>query len=314
MWLAYRGMYRSEGLSPLILAGRFFSNPPSVIHAHYGPPAAQLCRFAQVLRRPLVASFYGYDASMTRYREERVWQRRYARLFSYASAFVVEGPAMGARLEALGCPAEKIHVARLPADASSLQAITRKPASTFTVAMAGRFTEKKGFDTGIAAFARAFRDDRDTNLLLIGGGELESDYSGQIAALGISDRVIWAGRLPFSEFMTRLGSAHVALYPSRTAQDGDAEGGAPVTLIEAQWLGVPSIVSTHDDLPFVAAPNGAVVLDRNDVDVWADALRSVFEDPTMLQSMSQEASAYTRLHHSPKTNAITREAVYASVC
>ena len=309
-WLAYRGMFRTDGLSPVYLARQFRRNRPAVIHVHYGPPAAQLTLFAKVLERPLVASFYGFDASVSRFREQWIWRRRYARLFRRAAAFVVEGPAMAARLEGLGCPGDAIRVARLPADAGELAFVQRRPADEFTVAVAGRFAEKKGFDLAIEAFARAFSKHGDVKLLMVGGGPLEGDYRRLVAELGIEDRVEWTGRLPHREFMRSLATAHVALYPSRTAANGDSEGGAPVTLIEAQWLGVPAIVSTHDDLPFVVPPDGATVLPERDVNVWADALRALYEQPARLNEMGEIAQEFARANHSLEGNALAREAIY----
>lgn len=309
--LAYRGMYKSDGISPVWLATHFRGDRrPSVVHAHYAPPGAQLVRFVQTMRRPLVVSFYGYDASRTAYTESRLWRRRYARMFDAAAAFVVEGPHMGQRVLRLGCPEEKLHVVRLPAAEQDLQGIQADPAGRYRVVMAGRFIEKKGFDTGIRAFARAFRQVPDAELLMIGGGPLEDEYRRTAEAEGIGDRVTWGGRLPFGEFMSAIATAHVALYPSRTARDGDSEGGAPVTLIESQWLGVPSIVSTHDDLPFAAGPGAAAQLDPLDVDAWAEALRALADAPGARAELRDAGRTFVREHHSPAANAKGRERVY----
>ena len=99
----------------------------------------------------------------------------------------------------------------------------------------------------------------------------------------------------------------------RRAHDGDSEGGAPVTLIEAQWLSVPSIVSDHDDLPFVAAPEGSIVLPSEPVEAWADALRMLYESPDRLEAMGAAAAAFVRAHHTPAANVAARELVYDSV-
>ena len=131
---------------------------------------------------------------------------------------------MADRLARLGCPEPKIHVVRLPADSDGLHSIARKTAEPFTVALAGRFVEKKGFELGIKAFAAAFGGRSDARLLLIGSGELADSYCRLAARLGIEDQTELTGELPFGSFMTRLASAHVALYPSRVAADGDSEG------------------------------------------------------------------------------------------
>jgi colanic acid/amylovoran biosynthesis glycosyltransferase len=311
--MAYKGMFKSGGVSPVWLVTEFQGDRrPSVMHVHYGPPAAQLRHLARVLRTPLVASFYGYDATKAKYRESWLWRGRYRRLFRDAAVLIAEGPAMAARLQALGCPSEKVHVVRLPADARSLERCMRPKAEVFRAVIAGRFAEKKGFDVGIRAFARALRGRSDAELLMIGGGELEANYRRLVRETGIASQVRWAGRLPFDAFMSRVSTAHVGLFPSRTAHNGDSEGGAPVTLIEAQWLGVPAIVSDHDDLPFVAAPGASVVLQPRAIDDWAAALLSLYQDPARTAAMGNQARTFAEAEHSPEANARRRELLYDS--
>ena len=308
--LAHRALFKSGGASSRLLARPFGASPPAVVHVHYGPLASVQTGLAETLGAGLVASFYGYDATESRFVESPRWRRRYRRLFERVRAVVAEGPRMAERVQDLGCPPEKLHVVRMPADAGALRDCERPKADGFLCCLAGRFIEKKGFDVGIRAFARGLGDRPDARLLIVGGGELEPELRRVAADAGVADRVDWAGRLPFREFMSAIGRAHVGLYPSRTAANGDSEGGAPVTLIEAQWLGVPSVVSSHDDLPFVAAPAGSVVLSPDDVDAWAETLRELHRSPERVEHMAAAARAFARAHHSPEENARERDAVY----
>jgi len=138
---------------------------------------------------------------------------------------------------------------------------------------------------------------------------MEYEYRRLAEEKAILGRVDWAGRLPFRDFMTVIAKCDLALYPSRTALNGDSEGGAPVTLIEAQWLGVPSIVSDHADLSFVAGPS-APVLDATDVDAWAETMREHYRNPLAVKAQSVAARAFARAHHAPETNVRAREEVY----
>jgi colanic acid/amylovoran biosynthesis glycosyltransferase len=178
------------------------------------------------------------------------------------------------------------------------------------VVIAGRFVEKKGFDVAIRAFIRALKGRSDAELLIIGGGELEGMYRQLVVEGGIDGQVTWAGRLPFEDFMSQVATAHVGLFPSRSAANGDSEGGAPVTLIESQWLGVPSIVSDHDDLSFVGAPTGSITLPPLAIDDWAEALQSLYDAPTRAATMGAAALDFSHTHHSPQANACAREIIY----
>jgi len=312
-WMAYRGLFRAGGVSGRWLAAYFRQQRPVAIHGHFGPSAARIVPLARALDRPLVASFYGMDASSTIYTGDPRWRERYTTLFHEAAAFVVEGPRMAQRLSDLGCPPAKIRIVRLPADAQSLVPIERRVGGRFTVVAAGRFTEKKGFDVAIEAFARAFRTRDDVELILIGGGELENRYRELIARYRIQDKVSIRGRSSFREYLQTLARAHVAVYPSRTAQNGDSEGGAPVTLIEGQWLGVPAIVSEHDDLPFVAAPEGTLIVPGHDIAGWAEAMLSLYDARPALNTMEQAARTFARTYHAPLENAEARDRIYNEV-
>jgi colanic acid/amylovoran biosynthesis glycosyltransferase len=310
--LSSLAMLKADGLGSSVVGRRFRGRPPVAIHAHFGVIAAPQRKLARSLGVPLVAGFYGYDASLDRVVGSRVWKRRYRRLFDEVAAVVVEGPAMAGRVRALGCPDEKLHVIRLPADARGLGGVSQSAPDTFVVVEAGRFVGKKGFDTGIRAFAKAFRGTA-ARLVMMGGGELEPSYRRFADELGIAGQITWLASLPFLDFMGHIAGASVALFPSRTAPDGDTEGGAPVTLIETQWLGVPVLVSDHDDLPFVAAPDGSLVLPATDVDAWAEALQALYQSPSSLREMGGSAMAFAKAHHSPEANAAAREALYGEV-
>jgi colanic acid/amylovoran biosynthesis glycosyltransferase len=286
---------------------------PSILHAHFAPPACAQRGLMRALHVPLVVSVYGYDVCTELYRTHPRWQSRYRRLWREAAAVIAEGPAMAERVQALGCPSEKVHIIRLAADADGLAGVRAHPADEFRVVAAGQFIEKKGFDMAIRAFARALRGRDDARLAMVGGGELEPIWRRLAFEEGISEQVLWQGRLPFHEFMTEIGRGRVAVYPSRTAVNGDSEGGAPVTLIEAQWLGVPSLISDHDDLPFVAAPGGTFVLPGDAVDQWAECLRALYDDSGRLQKMGTAAAAFVRERHAPDLNRAERENLYRGV-
>lgn len=306
----YRGVLATGGVGSTLLAREFAASPPAAVHGHFGTVASNLGAFARRLDAPLFGSFYGYDASQASIIERRRWRIRYARLFRETSGILVEGPAMGRRVESLGCPPDRIEVIRLPVNEDEIARCTRREPDDFVVVAAGRLVEKKGFDTAIKAFARAFRGTRDARLVIVGGGPLEDDLKRLAAAERVPEQVTWRGRLPFVEYNDAAAAASVAVFPSRRAADGDAEGGAPVTLIELQWLGVPAVVSDHDDLPFAAAPE-LPVLPALDVDAWAEQLRALYDAPGELARLGEAGARFVHEHNAIAGNRERREELYA---
>ncbi len=76
---------------------------PDLIHAHFGMRGWQTLGLRQRLGAPLVTSFYGLDAWQLPH-SSKLWRDRFAELFAQGDAFLAEGPAMGDRLAAIGCP------------------------------------------------------------------------------------------------------------------------------------------------------------------------------------------------------------------
>jgi len=56
------------------------------------------------------------------------------------------------------------------------------------------------------------------------------------------------GYQPYKMLFEETYKHHIFLSPSVTAKDGDAEGGAPVTIIEMAASGMPVVSTTHCDI------------------------------------------------------------------
>jgi hypothetical protein len=73
---------------------------PDVTHAHFGPSGVQAYRQCELLRIPLVVSFYGYDVGILP-RSSKVASRDRA-MFPTLAAVTAEGPALARCLIELG--------------------------------------------------------------------------------------------------------------------------------------------------------------------------------------------------------------------
>jgi len=106
--------------------------------------------------------------------------------------------------------------------------------------------------------------DPELALVLLGGrGLAEEEVAGEIAALGLGQRVIRPGRVPAADRDGLLAAAEALAFPS------EYEGfGAPV--IEAMGLGTPVICSDRAALAEVAGD--AALVRPLQLDAWQDAL------------------------------------------
>lgn len=120
------------------------------------------------------------------------------------------------------CPSSKLEQTRLRKDLGI-------PLEAQVIGTVGRLASIKGYDRLVGAFAR-MRSELDTRLLLVGDGPEREALAKQAAALGVGDRVVFAGFRPDPASYYDL--MDVFVLPSRSE-------GLSVALLEAMAAGVP---------------------------------------------------------------------------
>ncbi len=295
---------------------------PDIIHAHFGPTGATLSAYRRD-DRPLVTSFYGYDASeavqqsqnVTNRLKAQYYKQLYKPLFRRGDLFLVEGPAMREKLIHLGCPPEKINLQRIAIDTTTIE--PRYPETVDTVLLVGRFVEKKGMPDGIRAFAEVFADTA-VELRIIGDGTTEGYSRAELAGLatdcGVRNQVTFTGYLPYDEYLEEIRSCDVLLAPSKTAASGDSEGGAPTVLLEAQAAGKPIVATTHADIPYVVSNGRAGLLTPpGEVRGLASSLSEFRDNPDMLSQFGRNGRENMIEQHDVSSLVVDLETRYDSL-
>jgi colanic acid/amylovoran biosynthesis glycosyltransferase len=149
-----------------------------------------------------------------------------------------------------------------------------------------------------------------SELWLLGDGELRSELEALAGELGVSDAVKFRGMISHNEYERVIRAAHVAIQPSRTASDGDTEGGAPTVLIEMQAAGLPIVATRHADIPFVVHDPGLLV-EEEDVGGLAAALVQVASTSDRdYVTRAEYARNFIEEHHDARLTAKEIAAVY----
>jgi len=244
----------------------------SLIHAHFGYQGCRCLRAKRGAGIPMVTTFYGADAGS--FPREPAWRKRYRELFERGELFLAEGTALAARLEGLGCPGERIRVQHLGVDVGHIAFHSRQPTGTVRVLMCGHFREKKGFPAGIRALGRAVAGAGvSCELVVIGDGPERPQVLAAIAEAGLTGSARLPGLLPYGRVLEEMGRCQILLQPSRTAADGDTEGGAPVILLDAQATGMPVVATTHADIPeYVVDGESGLLAPEGDEEALAERL------------------------------------------
>lgn len=156
----------------------------------------------------------------------------------------------------------------------------------------GRAVAKKGFDDLLEALAK-LRCTLNWRLTHIGGGEKLKALQAQAQALGLDDRVIWAGPKAQDEVIAALRAADLFVLPSKEAGDGDRDG-LPNVVMEAASQGLPIVATDFAGIPeFVRDGVEGQLVPPGDVAALAVALGELAGAPGK-RAMLGEA-AYARL-------------------
>lgn len=260
---------------------------PCLLHSHFGSVAMHDYRLQRRLDLPWIVSFYGADAYQGC---QAALRQRYARVFAHATRVLALGPVMQARLEQLGCPAEKIVIHPLGVDVERLPYRPRnlKPGEPLRMLFAGAFREKKGIDYVIEAAALAQQAGVRFELLLVGDAsgkpgsrETKEAVFRRIGQLGLEKVVTHYSFLCFQELIALALWAHVFVAPSVTAADGDAEG-TPFVIQQMMATGMPVVATVHSDIPFVFGEQSHLLVPERDAPAIAHRMQLYVNEPEAL--------------------------------
>lgn len=285
---------------------------PAVVHAHFGVNAVRIDRECRWLGIPLVVSFYGFDAAVAPH--DPIWRAAYERMFRSVAAVTAEGPTLARALADIGAPPRRVKLLPLGLPAWALDEPERRVGwdeGPLRLLQVARFVEKKGVDLTLKALAEARRAGCDARLTLIGDGELRPQIETLVRDLALGEAVELLGWRPHDELPRRLAECHALIQPSRTASNGDTEGGHPTVLVEAQAQGVPVLATTHADIPqAVHHEVTGLLVPEDDTAALAAAIRKLADDRSLLASFAHAARPRALRRHDPGRLVALRERVY----
>jgi glycosyltransferase involved in cell wall biosynthesis len=238
-------------------------------------------------------------------------------LVKRASAWLAYGSRAKEYLVSLGAVAEETYLAYntvdLPAFAAASAGADKKSlrdrlgiATKYVALYCGNLLDLKGVGDLIEAFGTVCgqartdtdghereKDERaadrraaDITLVLVGSGKHEARYRARARALGIIERVVFAGFVARSEMPSFYAIGDILVVPSRSEVWG-------LVINEALACGVPAIATDACG----AAPdlihegeNGSIVPARN-IEALAGAITAFFEHPERHEAMRAAARA-----------------------
>lgn len=248
---------------------------PVAIHASFGKSGAYALPLAEKLNLPLAVTYYGGDATKTANTKNslfRVYNRRRPQLWREADLILPCSRFIHDELAEKGAPTGKMVVHHNTADPARFEPGEKRDLLVF----AGRWTEKKGIDTLIAALARLGEELEGWTVRLIGDGDLKAPLVERLEQAGVQAEL--PGWVPADEMPAQWAEARIAVVPSKRAQSGDAEG-LPLVCIEAMLSGCALAATRHAGIPeCVKDGETGYLVDEGDDAALADRLARMLTD------------------------------------
>ncbi len=273
------------------------------------PEGVVAARMADRFGCALVSNVLGSDvnelAARPELREEIAWGLR------RADRVIALSRALRDRVEALGVEPERLRVQYNGVDGERFRLRERVdarqglplPPDKRLVLFVGNLAPEKGPQVLLEAFSRLKLP--DVELVLVGGGQLDTSLRQRAHSLGLDSRVRFAGRQPFDRVPDWVAAADALCLPS-------FREGCPNVVLEALASGRPVAASAVGGVPeLVDARNGALA-PAGDADALARALETVLArpwDPAALRATVPFLSwdAYARALHDALQEAVAEK-------
>jgi glycosyltransferase involved in cell wall biosynthesis len=203
------------------------------------------------------------------------------RIYKSADLLSANNPAMAKYCEKLSKRAGQTVVHFPPLDLSHFQKSSRDLALRSALGIAegdqvivymGSFFYFSGLVDALDEFAEVSKSTPNLKLLLIGGGEQDSELRQQVAALGLSEKVIFTGFVSYEDLPRYLKVADVALNTLEPTLVANVA--FPNKVLQYMAAGLP-VVSTKLDGLYAVFENQTGI-------VWAEDARAVIREATKL--------------------------------
>ena len=148
----------------------------------------------------------------------------------------------------------------------------------------GQIIPRKNTELLIKAFLLAKKNNTELQLVLVGSGD--EDYKKKCMELipdDVKDSVIWCPFIKNAQLKFIYNKASLFLLPSAQEIFG-------MVLLEAMYFGLP-VISSHSAGAGTLIESGVngVIVDEFDERRWAEAIRTVMDDPEKCDSMGNKA-------------------------
>lgn len=190
-------------------------------------------------------------------------------------------PAERTKVVYLGAPLDEFARTRTADEIAAAKAMLGIPAGTIAIGTITRLMPSKGNKHLVEAAPMILQRYPNARIYIVGEGELQGELESQVQALGLADRVIFAGFQ--RDVAAALSAFDYVVFPSLWE-------GTPLTVFEALAMGKPIVATDADGLLDVLTDGkDARVVPKANAAALANAVCELIGDPALASSLAAEA-------------------------
>jgi glycosyltransferase involved in cell wall biosynthesis len=153
----------------------------------------------------------------------------------------------------------------------------------------GRLAEEKNWGTLLQAFALALKEQSNLRLVLIGDGPQAQALQQLTGELGITERVLFAGRVQFDQIPSYLKAADLFAFASVTETQG-------LATLEAMAAGLPVVAVAGPGTSDIVEEGEQGLLVENDPQNLAAGILKLITSPELMDTFRSNALKTSRTY------------------
>ena len=213
------------------------------------------------------------------------------RIFRRASGAAVVSEYLRDQVAQAGIPRERILVTPNAVDPRRFDpaAVDREAArrrlgldGKLVVGFAGSFAKWHRVDLLVQACSRLVDEFPDLRLLLVGDGAMRGATEEQIAAAGMTDRVVFTGKIPHAAVAEHMAAMDVGVMPASNVF------GSPVKIYEYMAMGAVPVGPRYGPVEeAIAEGEDGLIFQPDDLESLVEALRQLLADESGRRGMAE---------------------------
>jgi glycosyltransferase involved in cell wall biosynthesis len=186
-------------------------------------------------------------------------------------------------------------------DRPEARRLTGLPADGMLIGIVATLRSWKGHRFLVEALGRLARP--DARLVIVGDGPQRAALETQVAALGLGERVVFAGQQ--DDVAPWLAALDVFALPSY------ANEGVPQALLQAMFARVPCVTTDAGAIPEIARDGDtATIVAREDASALAQGIDALIADPARGAAQAERAFAFVATRYTESAMVERMEAVF----